>query len=119
MAKYSAPISELFQALADPTRCAIICALAAGAQSVTALAAPFDMALPSFMKHVTVLERSGLIRSSKLGRTRTCELVPGRLQQAEQWMAEQRAVWEARSDRMVAFVERLHQQEQQDVRQQR
>ncbi|GJG94215.1 helix-turn-helix transcriptional regulator [Cupriavidus pauculus] len=105
-------MSDVFHALADPTRCAIVAALVTGAQTVSALAAPFDMALPSFLKHVTVLERSGLIRTSKAGRTRTCELVPATLSQAEQWLAEQRAVWEARSDSMVAFVERLHQEEQ-------
>ena len=112
MANYYPPITDVFQALADPTRCGIVSALAGGALTVSALAAPFDMALPSFMKHIQVLERSGLIRSSKPGRSRTCELVPARLQQAEQWIAEQRALWEARSDRMVAFVEQLHQQEQ-------
>lgn len=116
MANYSTTVSNVFHALADPTRCAIVCALAAGAQTVSTLAAPFDMALPSFMKHLTVLERSGLVRSSKLGRTRTCELVPETLSQAEQWIAEQRAMWEARSDRMVAFVERLHQEEQNHVK---
>lgn len=112
MANYQVSVSDVFHALADPTRCAIVCALVGGAQTVSSLAAPFDMALPSFMKHVTVLERSGLIRTSKAGRTRTCELVPETLSQAEQWLAEQRAVWEARSDRMVDFVERLHQEEQ-------
>lgn len=112
MAKYSITVSEVFQALADPTRCAIVSALVGGAQTVSRLAEPFDMALPSFLKHLTILERSGLIRTSKLGRTRTCELVPARLSQAEQWITEQRAVWESRSDRMVDFVERLHQEEQ-------
>ncbi|WP_186133773.1 ArsR/SmtB family transcription factor [Burkholderia gladioli] len=111
-----ASISELFQALADPTRCEIVRALADGAQTVSVLAEPFEMALPSFMKHLGVLERSGLVRSSKSGRTRRCELVPARLAQAEQWLAEQRAMWEARSDRMVAFVERLHQEEQAHVK---
>ncbi|MGZ0007413.1 ArsR/SmtB family transcription factor [Burkholderia gladioli] len=110
-----ASISELFQALADPTRCAIVRALADGAQTVS-VAEPFEMALPSFMKHLGVLERSGLVRSSKSGRTRRCELVPARLAQAEQWLAEQRAMWEARSDRMVAIVERLHQEEQAHVK---
>lgn len=94
MANYQVSVSDVFHALADPTRCAIICALVGGAQPASSLAAPFDMALPSFMKHVTVLERSGLIRTSKAGRTRTCELVPETLSQAEQWLAEQRAVWE-------------------------
>lgn len=107
--------SELFQALADPTRCAIVRALADGAQTVSALAEPFEMALPSFMKHLGVLERVGLVRSSKVGRTRHCELVPARLAQAEQWLAGQRALWKARSDRMVAIVERLHQEEQAHV----
>lgn len=111
-----ASISELFQALADPTRCEIVRALADGAQTVSVLAEPFEMALPSFMKHLGVLERSGLVRSSKSGRTRRCELVPARLAQAEQWLAEQRAMWEVRSDRMVAFVERLHQEEQAHVK---
>ncbi|GAB2491001.1 metalloregulator ArsR/SmtB family transcription factor [Comamonas humi] len=119
MANYYASVNQVFHALADPTRCAIVCALIGGAQTVSALAAPFDMALPSFMKHLTILERSGLIRSSKQGRTRTCELVPEGLRQAEQWLAEQRAMWEARSDRMAAFVERLHQEEQHHARQRR
>lgn len=112
MDKYESAISEVFQALADPTRLAIICALVGGAQTVSALAAPFDMALPSFMKHLTVLERSGLIVSHKAGRIRTCELRPERLSEAEQWIAQQRAIWEARSDRMVQFVEQLHRKEQ-------
>jgi DNA-binding transcriptional ArsR family regulator len=78
---------------------------------VSALAAPFAMALPSFMKHLSVLEKSGVIRSSKDGRVRTCELSPKTLGRAEAWLAGQRAIWEARTDRMSAFAERLHQQE--------
>jgi DNA-binding transcriptional ArsR family regulator len=116
MANYSPAVGAVFQALADPTRGAIIAALCGGAQSVSALAAPFDMALPSFMKHLTVLERCGIVRSHKLGRTRTCELVPARLRYAEQWLATQRLLWEGRSDRMVAFVEQLHQKETQHDR---
>jgi DNA-binding transcriptional ArsR family regulator len=112
MANYHVTVSEVFQALADPTRCAIVCALVGGGQTVSTLAAPFDMALPSFMKHLGVLERSGLIVTRTVGRTRTCELLPDTLSQAEQWIAEQRAMWEARSDRMVEFVERLHREEQ-------
>ena len=115
MANQSIAITDLFHALSDPTRCAIVSALGHGARSVSALAGPFDMALPSFLKHLRVLERCGLIRSRKEGRTRTCELMPAGLSQAEHWLAEQRAVWEARSDRMVAFVEGLHQQEHNDV----
>ncbi|HEL4297386.1 hypothetical protein G6F68_018615 [Rhizopus microsporus] len=112
MGKYDPAIQEIFHALADPTRCAIVAALGQGPCTVSMLAEPFQMALPSLMKHLAVLERSGVVRSHKQGRIRTCELVPARLEQAEQWLAAQRAVWEARADRMVAFVETLHRQEQ-------
>nr|WP_254919656.1 metalloregulator ArsR/SmtB family transcription factor [Stenotrophomonas sp. CC120222-04] len=112
MGKYDPAIQEVFHALADPTRCAIVAALGQGPRTVSVLAEPFQMALPSLMKHLAVLERSGVVRSHKQGRIRTCELVPARLGQAEQWLAEQRAVWEARADRMVDFVETLHRQEQ-------
>jgi DNA-binding transcriptional ArsR family regulator len=78
------------------------------ATAVSTLASPFAMALPSFMKHLAVLERSGVIRSRKRGRVRTCELRPAALSQAQQWIAGQRARWEARSDRMTAFAEKLH-----------
>ena len=111
MANQSAPLNDVFYALADPTRRAIVGALGRGPASVSALAAPFAMALPSFMKHLSVLERSGVIRSRKVGRVRTCELRPKALSRAEQWIASQRAMWEARSDRMAAFVERLHQED--------
>lgn len=113
MANYSASpvatvLDHVFLALGDPTRRAIVQRLGAGAASVTELAAPFAMALPSFMKHLGVLERSGLIRSRKEGRVRTCELQPVQLKSAEAWIAEQRQVWASRSDRMAAYVEALH-----------
>lgn len=111
MANKAADLSDVFYALADPTRRAIVTALGRGPESVSVLAAPFAMALPSFMKHLSVLERSGVIRSRKAGRVRTCELAPRTLSQAERWIAEQRATWEARSDRMTRFVETLHQEE--------
>jgi DNA-binding transcriptional ArsR family regulator len=111
MANQSARLSDVFHALSDPTRRAIVGVLGTGPSSVSALAAPFEMALPSFMKHLSVLERSGVIRSSKIGRVRTCELRPKTLSHAEHWLAEQRATWEARTDRMSAFVEKLHQED--------
>lgn len=112
MAKQSADrLPELFYALGDPTRLATVAALGRGPASVSALAAPFAMALPSFMKHLSVLERSGLVRSHKQGRVRTFELQPQALSQAGHWLAAQRALWEARSDRMADFVDALHQQE--------
>lgn len=111
MANQSAALSDVFYALADPTRRAIVGTLGRGPASVSTLAAPFPMALPSFMKHIQVLERSGLVRSTKVGRVRVCEIVPARLSDAEHWLAEQRAIWEARSDRMARFVETLHQED--------
>ena len=111
MANQLAPLNDVFYALADPTRRAIVGALGRGPASVSTLAAPFQMALPSLMKHLSVLERSGVIRSRKVGRVRTCELRPKALSRAEQWIASQRALWESRSDRMATFVERLHQED--------
>lgn len=110
MANKEARLSNVFYALADPTRRAIVGTLGGGPASVSALAAPFAMALPSFLKHVSVLERCGLIRSSKRGRVRTCELKPKTLSLADTWLTEQRATWEARTDRLAALAERLHQE---------
>ena len=109
MAKLS--LDDVFLALGDPTRRAVVCRLGTGAASVTDLAAPFAMALPSFMKHLGVLERSGLIRTQKQGRTRICELQPATLRGVETWMADQRALWESRSDRLAHYVESLHAKE--------
>jgi len=106
-----APLTQVFYALADPTRRAIVRALGRGPESVSVLAAPFAMALPSFMKHLSVLERSGLVRTAKAGRVRTCELQPGALSPAQGWLAEQQATWEARSDRMARFAEQLEREE--------
>ncbi|RYX93336.1 MAG: transcriptional regulator [Comamonadaceae bacterium] len=124
MANYSvAPLVPsldlVFLALGDPTRRAIVGRLGAGAASVTELAAPFTMALPSFMKHLGVLERSGLIRSSKTGRTRTCELEPRVLESAQSWLDEQRALWESRTDRLANYVEQLHQKEKSNAARQK
>ncbi|MEP6501998.1 MAG: metalloregulator ArsR/SmtB family transcription factor [Betaproteobacteria bacterium] len=109
-------MADLFYALGDATRLGIVGALGRGPASVSTLAAPFPMALPSFLKHLAVLERIGLVRSRKVGRIRTCELSPQALTQAERWMATQRATWEARSDRMAAFVENLHQEQSSHVK---
>ena len=105
MAKHSTPLPDVFYALGDPTRLAIVGQLGRGPATVSALAAAFTMALPS------LLERSHVIRSQKIGRVRTCELVPKTLTQAHSWLAEQRALWETRSDRMASFVETLHQED--------
>jgi DNA-binding transcriptional ArsR family regulator len=104
MEQYSAQLDTVFAALADPTRRAVLGRLGRGPASISDLATPFAMALPSFMKHVHVLEGSGLIRTAKHGRVRTCTLERQRLAAVEGWLAEQRAIWEARTDRLEAFV---------------
>jgi len=104
-------LDTVFHALADPTRRAVIGRLLKGAAPVTRLAEPFEMGLPAFLKHLTVLEGSGLIRSEKAGRVRTCHINAERLAAAEGWLAEQRAVWQGRTDRLAAFVEAQSPQE--------
>lgn len=94
-----------FKTLADPTRRAVLARLAAGPAAVKDLAAPFDMALPSFMQHVRLLEEAGLVQSEKQGRSRMCTLRPDALANAEDWLAGQRAAWNARFDRLEAFLE--------------
>ncbi|SFE89759.1 ArsR/SmtB family transcription factor [Roseivivax sediminis] len=97
-------LSTIFLALADPTRRAVIARLGQGPASVSELASPFDMGLPSFMKHIRLLENSGMIRTQKAGRTRTCVIDGPGLSNAERWLAEQRRVWEAQADRLEGFV---------------
>jgi DNA-binding transcriptional ArsR family regulator len=91
-------------ALADPTRRAVVTRLGRGPATVGDLARPFPMTLPSFMKHVRTLETHGLIRTTKSGRVRTCELDRARLDVVAHWLDEQRRVWEARTDRLERFV---------------
>ncbi|MGH6760347.1 MAG: ArsR/SmtB family transcription factor [Phyllobacterium sp.] len=108
MENYPSALDIAFHALSDPTRRAVIARLIGGPASVKELAQPFDMGLPSFLKHVKVLEASGLVGSEKAGRVRTCRLILPRLAAAEDWLSEQRAVWEGRTDRLAAFVEKHH-----------
>src|ERR1700752_3057722 len=104
-------LDRVFPALSDPTRRAVLERLWGGSASVGELAQPFDMALPSFLEHLRVLEDSGLMRSSKEGRVRTCELAPQPLARAERWMAAQRALWEARLDRLDSYVMELNREQ--------
>ena len=104
MEQYQAQLNGIFQALADPTRRAVIGRLGRGPASVGDLAAPFDMALPSFMKHIHMLEETGLIRTRKVGRVWTCEMNKERLAAVGGWLDEQRAIWEGRTDRLEQFV---------------
>lgn len=104
MTQSAKPLDSLFQALADPTRRAVVARLGRGEAPVKELAQPFDMALPSFLQHLGVLEGAGLIESRKEGRVRTCSLRPDALAAAERWFAEQRAMWEGRYDNLDALL---------------
>ncbi|WP_213572239.1 metalloregulator ArsR/SmtB family transcription factor [Rhodococcus sp. USK13] len=104
MAQYSEQLDGIFQALADPTRRAVLTRLGEGPASVGELAKPFDMALPSFMKHIRFLEDSGWIQTRKQGRVRTCVLEETSMVTAQAWLAKQRALWEGRTDRLAQFV---------------
>lgn len=104
MDQYDRQLDGVFQALADPTRRAVLRRLGAGPASISDLAQPFAMALPSFMKHIRLLEDRGLIRTRKQGRVRTCTLDRRRLAMAEAWLSIQRAQWESRTDRLERFV---------------
>lgn len=105
MVNQQTPLDSVFHALADPTRRAVVSRLLKGAAPVKRLAEPFEMGLPAFMKHLSVLETSGLIQSRKQGRVRTCHINAERLAAAEGWLSEQRAIWQGRTDRLARFVE--------------
>lgn len=101
-------LDSAFHALSDPTRRAVIQQLGRGSATVSELAAPFDMALPSFMKHIGVLESSGLIESKKVGRVRTCEIKTKRLADVEKWFDEQRKIWERRYENLDSLLNELN-----------
>jgi DNA-binding transcriptional ArsR family regulator len=94
----------MFQALADPTRRAMLERLSRGPVSVSDLARPFDMSLPAVVQHLAVLEGAGVVRSEKVGRVRTCRIEPTALSQAEQWINERRTEWERRLDRLADYL---------------
>ena len=97
-------LDDTFRALADPTRRAVVQALGRGPASVSELAKPFEMALPSFLQHLKVLEESGLVTTAKSGRVRTCSLRREPLAAAETWLEAQRSLWTQRLDQLDAFV---------------
>jgi len=105
MDKFSVDTDLVFAALADRTRRAVVQRLSAGPCSVSELARDFPIALPSFMKHITALEASGLIRTRKTGRVRSCELNRAGLGVVEHWLDAQRRSWEQQTDRLQAFAE--------------
>ena len=107
MPNHSAELDRVFQALADPTRRAVLQRLSLGPAATSELAQPFRMALPSFSQHLDVLENCGLVRSRKTGRVRTYRLAPQPLKAAEHWMARQRAIRERRLDQLDNHLKEL------------
>ena len=97
-------IDLFFHALADPSRRAMVERLTRGPASVSELARPLAMSMPAVVQHLHVLERSGLVRSEKVGRVRTCTVQPAALRAAEGWIAERRTAWEQRLDRLGEYL---------------
>jgi DNA-binding transcriptional ArsR family regulator len=111
MLNQSTRLDLAFQALADPTRRGMLARLSQGPASVSELALPFAISLPAVMQHLRALEASGLVKSEKRGRVRTCRIEPKALAGAEGWIAEQRALWEGRLDRLEDYLETLKSKE--------
>src|SRR3954471_13698465 len=107
----SAVADDVFHALSNSTRRKVLEQLSVGPATVGELAAPFDMKLPSFVKHLSVLEQSRLVKSKKRGRVRTYEIAPERFKVAEAWLTGQRQLWEARLDRFDEYVKQLKEKE--------
>jgi DNA-binding transcriptional ArsR family regulator len=104
MLNQSRPLDGVFHALADPGRRAMVERLVRGPASVSELAAPLDMSLPAVLQHLAVPESSGLVRSEKAGRVRTCRIETAVLRTAEQWIADRRTAWERRLDRLGEYL---------------
>ena len=104
MLNESSRLDLAFHALADPTRRGMLARLSRAPASVSELAVPFSMSLPAVMQHLRLLEASGLVKSEKKGRVRTCRLEPKALAAAEGWIAEQRTLWEGRTDRLEDYL---------------
>jgi DNA-binding transcriptional ArsR family regulator len=102
MPKYQNELNQVFAALSDPTRRGVLQQLSTGDKSVSELAQHYDMALPSFTQHMQVLEKSGLVSSSKQGRTRIYSMVPDKFNLAEDWLEQQKSQWNQRLDQLDA-----------------
>jgi len=106
MANHEQRLNLAFAALTDPTRRAIVARLCTGDATVGELAEPFEIGLPTMLKHIRVLESGGLVSSKKSGRVRTCSLTPGALHGADDWIRTHIATWESRLDRLEAHLAR-------------
>lgn len=107
MANYSTQLNQIFGALTDPTRRAILQRLTDGPASMKELASPFDMALPTISQHLDVLEECHLVSSKKNGRVRTYTINTEKLKRAENWLQEQRHIWEQRADRLGKYLKTM------------
>ena len=107
----AAVVDDVFYALSNSTRRKVLEQLALGPATVSELAAPFDMKLPSFVQHMSVLEKTRLVKSKKRGRVRTYEIVPERFKVAENWLSARREEWEARLDQFDKYVKQLKEKE--------
>lgn len=107
MPRIAVNLDLTFQALADPTRRAMVERLSRGQASVSELAQPYAMSLPAIVQHLAMLESSGLVRSEKIGRVRTFRMVPAGLSLAEQWFNQRRTQWEQRLDRLGEHLKRF------------
>jgi len=107
----AAAADEVFHALSNPTRRKVLERLSSGPATVSELAAPFDMQLPSFVQHLSLLEETRLVKSKKRGRVRTYELAPERFKVVEDWLAARRRQWERRLDRFDQYVKQLQEKE--------
>lgn len=116
---HSVSADDVFYALSHATRRSVLEQLSRGPATVSELAAPFDIALPSFVQHLSVLERSRLVKSKKRGRVRTYQIVPDRFRVAEDWLSKRRRMWAARFDALDQVVEELKAKERTDGRQHR
>jgi DNA-binding transcriptional ArsR family regulator len=112
MLNQSARLDLAYQALADPTRRSILAQLSRGPNSVSQLARPLAMSLPAVMQHLAVLQGSGLVRSEKVGRVRTCRIEPRALSLAEQWINQRRIEWERHFDRLGEYLETMNKEAQ-------
>lgn len=101
----TASVDRVFHALGDPTRRAILERLGRGTATVSELARPFDVTLAAVVQHLQVLEESGMVRTEKVGRVRSCHLRPEGLRLAERWLTERRTAWEARFDRLAELLD--------------
>lgn len=113
MTNYPVSLDQAFQALADPTRRRVVERLSLGPAAVSELAEPFEMALPSFLQHLKVLEQSGLVRSEKLGRVRTFYLVPAAVTEAMRWLEAQVTVWDRRLNQLDSLLLQMDETENQ------